>query len=512
MTTVSTREHGGAIPRRSVLRRIAGSGCAALGLLVAGCGTAAPAAVQTATSTRAVSTTSSPGTAVASTSSTSAAAPVASKPATVTWFVRSSPVENPWERKIAIPEFEKQYPNVKINLIVNPGTAWNTKILAMYAGNTPPDVHNGIVGTFIQLYAENKVRELTPFIARDKFDLAPFGPLAKNPDMCRSGKQWELPILTTQGCPVFYNMDLFDQAGLPYPPTDWSDKSWTIDKMLQNAQKLTRNWGQPNATYGLIGRGGFCSWAYLWGGDPWEKAFYEHGIAQKSHYASSQVVTAMQFSQDLIWKNHVSPRPEDVTGMNQLGDPFKTGRVAMEWTGGWDYWNLPGIKAFKWGVAAGPWKITNKGVDYTDGVMISGLTKVPDEAWLLVKYLVGKEGQLSYIRATHTPPTRTDNLDAWVDFMLPQTGMKSRTALKQVALGFRQNYMEEWAHYTIGAGQYQTIETQELSVLNGNKATAASLMPQVQQRMDATLETVYNQYKSTRLATDSLCVSLNFSK
>ncbi|MCL4541208.1 MAG: extracellular solute-binding protein, partial [Chloroflexi bacterium] len=361
MVTIRIRAQEQVIPRRGALRLLAGSGCATLGLLLAGCGGTSTAPAQTATSTHAsVSTTAS----VSSTKA--AAAQVASKPTTVTWFVRSSPVENPWERKVAIPEFEKLHPQIKVNLIVNPGTAWNTKILAMYAGGTPPDVHNGIVGTFIQLYAENKVTELTPYIQRDKFDLTPFGPLAEAPDMCRSGKQWELPILTVQGCPVFYNMDLFNEAGIPYPPTDWSDKSWTIDKMLEYAQKLTRNWGQPNATYGLLGRGGFCSWAYIWGGDPWSKGFYEHGIAQKSHYASPQVVDAMQFSQDLIWKYHVSPRPEDVTGMNQLGDPFKTGKIAMRWDGGWDYWNFPGITAFKWGVAAGPWKKTNKSLDYTD--------------------------------------------------------------------------------------------------------------------------------------------------
>src|SRR5207237_570471 len=78
---------------------------------------------------------------------------------------------------------------------------WNAKVMSMYAGGTPPDVHNGIVGTFIQLYAQDKVKELSPYIASDKVDLAPFGKLAKDPDMCRNGKQWCLPILTTLAQP-----------------------------------------------------------------------------------------------------------------------------------------------------------------------------------------------------------------------------------------------------------------------------------------------------------------------
>jgi len=144
------------------------------------------------------------------------------------WLVRANERENKWEEDVAVPAFEEMYPNVKVNLTITAvpsGSDWVAKVMSMYAAGTPPDAHNGIVGTFIQLYAEEKVLDLTPYIDADAFDMAPFGALAKDPDMCRSGKQMAMPILTTAGCPVFYNMDLFDEAGLDYPPTDWKDES-----------------------------------------------------------------------------------------------------------------------------------------------------------------------------------------------------------------------------------------------------------------------------------------------
>lgn len=44
----------------------------------------------------------------------------AASPVTITWFVRSSPTENYWERNVAIPEFEKLNPGIKVNLVIVP--------------------------------------------------------------------------------------------------------------------------------------------------------------------------------------------------------------------------------------------------------------------------------------------------------------------------------------------------------------------------------------------------------
>src|SRR5437660_3587993 len=61
----------------------------------------------------------------------------------LTWLVRSDPVENPWEQKVAIPHFEKMHPGVRVKpLIVTGGSGGNfdVKLSNMVAAGTPPDI------------------------------------------------------------------------------------------------------------------------------------------------------------------------------------------------------------------------------------------------------------------------------------------------------------------------------------------------------------------------------------
>src|SRR5688572_11380861 len=175
----------------------------------------------------------------------------------ITWLVRAQQVENDWQQQVAIPQMKERYPQIEISReIAPPDAVWNEKVFAMHAAGTPPDVHNGIVGTFIQLYAQNKLVELGSLAARDKFDLKAFGGFEKDQDMCRSGKQWALPILTTLGQVTFYNATYLEQAGLKAPPASWQDKTWNLDTFLEYARKTTKNSGQPEAIYGAQVFGG----------------------------------------------------------------------------------------------------------------------------------------------------------------------------------------------------------------------------------------------------------------
>lgn len=429
----------------------------------------------------------------------------------LTWLVRSHPVENPWEEDIVIPKFEEMHPNVKINLVVTVGAEWNAKVMAMYAAGEPPDVHNGIVGTFIQLYAQDKVLELGPFIDADGFDLEPFGPLAKDPDMCRSDKQWALPILTTCGCPIFYNMDIFDEAGIEYPPTDWKDKSWNWDRVLEIAKKLTKNYGTADAIYGINhGWAQFHDWAYVFGGDCWTKEWYEHGIAEKGFMASKETIEGATFRYNLIHEYKVHPTPSLASAISELGNPFKTSRVAMSWEGGWGYWNYADIKEFRWGVAPTPWKVSNKTVNYTDCVLAPKEGKYPELSWELIKYLTSREGQIEYTRATNTPPTREDAIEPWLDYMISQTnvGIKDKETLREVALGYRHNYQDNWAHYVINAREYQTIQREEGDLIWSGERTPEEHLPVIEEKMNKACKKAYDEFKNTRLATDTLCQPL----
>jgi multiple sugar transport system substrate-binding protein len=207
----------------------------------------------------------------------------------VTWMVRSNQLENDWQQNVVAPRLKHLHPGIDVALDVTADATWADRTFALDAAGTPAEVMSGYRGTFITLYAQQKVLELTPLIKRDRVDLKPFGGFERDADMCRSGKQWGLPVLTTHGIMTFYNIALLEQAGVRLPPTSWDDRSWTLERLVDAARRTTRNWGQPNAVYGYLPFGQFHPWAYLWKGDPWTPEFYRQGIAQTSTWTAPVV-------------------------------------------------------------------------------------------------------------------------------------------------------------------------------------------------------------------------------
>ena len=40
-----------------------------------------------------------------------------------------------------------------------------------------------------------------------------------------------------------YNKDIFDEHGLKHPPTDVTDKSWTMERFLEDMLKIKKGMG-----------------------------------------------------------------------------------------------------------------------------------------------------------------------------------------------------------------------------------------------------------------------------
>src|SRR5215208_6318894 len=157
--------------------------------------------------------------------STPAPAPADTQGAVV-WSARINADENRWQQESVLPAMRQKFPKISLSLETADANTWAEKLIASYAAGSPPDVHTGFAGIFMSLYAQGKVLELTPYIKRDKVDLTAFGGLQNAPDMCRSGKTYELPIDSGSGFMLFYNQSLLQQAGQPTPPTSWQDKAW----------------------------------------------------------------------------------------------------------------------------------------------------------------------------------------------------------------------------------------------------------------------------------------------
>src|SRR5699024_5777577 len=167
-------------------------------------------------------------------------------------LVRSDPVVKPWTEKM-VKEFEEENPNIKVKLQDIPQDQIDQKLQTMIAGGNVPDVWsaNWADSGFATYNGLGALLDLTEYIEKDPDSVK--GIDEKLLDIYTiDGKTYGVPILA-MGSYIFYNKDLFDEAGIDYLPTDWDDKSWNYDKMIEIAKKLTKDVGDiNNQVFGLL--------------------------------------------------------------------------------------------------------------------------------------------------------------------------------------------------------------------------------------------------------------------
>jgi multiple sugar transport system substrate-binding protein len=238
------------------------------------------------------------------------------------------------------------------------------------------------------------------------------------------GKTYGYPYYSGP-CVTYYNVDLFDAAGMPYPSeaatsfeTD-ADK-WTWEALLEAAVKLTTGEG-ANKVFGYEGTSPSLHWfnvaVWGYGGELWDKE------AQQCLLSEPAAVEAVQFQLDLYGKYNVAPRPDQAEGMPE---GFTSGRIAV------DYGirgNVPGYKSAQFKIGSAPIPKGPKGRYCRNGPNAVGIikqTKYVDAAWALCKYMAGPKpgdmgGQQFQFVQQRAVPSRQSlfESDAFIDNLLP---------------------------------------------------------------------------------------------
>jgi multiple sugar transport system substrate-binding protein len=415
----------------------------------------------------------------------------------IVFYTRGGEVETRGQQEILIPTFQRVAPNVEVVhevFAAAAGETYTTKLYAMYAAGTPPDVF-GFGQNYMGFWARGMLLDLTPLITRDRYDLNQF--LTGLPEKFRvKGKYYGIPQLTTFGTLLFYNKKLFDDAGLKYPPVDWDDRSWTYDQMLEIARKLTKNPGTPEAIYGLnYGPQRPTMYAWNFGGDAYLPEHWTNGIAPRTQLDSDASIRGHEFAQDLRWKHHGSPRigTDPTTGIS-----FTAGRYAMDVNGGWYFWTQSVIKDFKWAAAAIPHQVNNKNVAYNDFWEISSQTREREAAWAFVKHLASPEVQRQYSELTGTPPTTKAALDTWYKRVETSSLSMTRAELEKVVQGAidPKRSQESADHLFIDWSQLSDYYGREVGTpLDRREGTAKEIIARAKPGYDAIAKELYDRYQ-----------------
>lgn len=308
-----------------------------------------------------------------------------------------------------VKKIEKKYPNIKIILehvaTANDTSRYTQKLLTEAAANSGPDIAFCEVNIFVNLFDKNIFANLNPFIQSDaSFNTDKYWPQILH-RFTRNGNLYILPRDVAPFAVVYYNKNLFDEAGVAYPTDDWD-----MNEFLDKAKKLTK----VDAS-GHVTQYGFYGW-------PWVNFVYSFGgslvdnVDNPKHctLGSKESMDGLQFYVDLMYKYKVMPRPQALdSGTLQM---FKTGRLAMYNSGIWESPQLQGM-SFNWDVAMFPKGPTGKrgfgsgGSGY--GILQSSLHK--KEAWLVLKELASDDAMVDLAKIVLAQPAskKMAESDVW---------------------------------------------------------------------------------------------------
>ena len=234
--------------------------------------------------------------------------------------------------------FEEKHPDYDVQVI---GTSWDEyddKVAFLIAGGTPPTVWYPAGKRSVFYYVRRQEQEgilplvpaLGPYLDRDDYDWSDFFRI--DPDgQSYGGKRYGIPVALFP-TPLAYNKDLFDQAGVPYPPDNWEDESWTWDEFISRAQALTQHAEDPMNT--VWGFGGGISYRYghlHFGVDLWERMDYDTQSPETSLVTSEPFKWQLQMQRDLIWKHKLQPTPDVAASFQAVAQQsaFFSGKAAM---------------------------------------------------------------------------------------------------------------------------------------------------------------------------------------
>jgi multiple sugar transport system substrate-binding protein len=327
-------------------------------------------------------------------------------------------------------EFNSTHSDIQIEFMFSSWEEHASKFSTLMAGGLTPDL---VFPIGIQGIAEfyDEWIDVAPYIKRDNYDTSDFyGPslqLLAYPD-----KTIGIPLGVYPSV-IYYNEDLFDKAGIDYPPTKYGDASWTYDKMVEIAKQLTQDDKGNNAsTSGFDpakiaqwGTGGFCgpfrTVPGKFGGNP---------LGMSADLKNAEMNTdpgykdGMQFVYDSIWNWHIQPTGEEsqsvFTGMDW---PFDSGKVGLMECFSWIAYMFPTwTENFNWNVAAVP---TGPQGDIVapvnaDTFAITKHSKNPDQAWEVATWLMEPDMQKRICGILGCIPSRKSLASGWLDDMKAQ--------------------------------------------------------------------------------------------
>lgn len=399
--------------------------------------------------------------------------------------------------KRVVRDFERENPDIKVR-VENFGdyNLYHQKMLVQFAANAAPDVAMMDMGHFQALAKRKALYPLNEFLSRTPdMDIRDYyKPIVDAHTL--NGNLYVLPRDIAPSCLIYYNKELFREAGIPYP-----DGTWTWDfKVRPELREKDFLWVMQQLTKkGPDGKVKQYGYAPGWPGLMADTFMYSYGVKPvddyqkptKLFYDSPEMRKVYDFFVDLTLKKKWAPSNTEVSSVLQSTTQllFVSKKVAMFQNGIWETPNMrkmlkPGKKGFfEWDITLFPACASSLdgGVNraYTtggSGYSIFRTTRYPEQSWKLARYLAGPPGMIAMAKAgiaqpairklALTPGIWLPGPDTPVEQRYPENRIATDQAVPYVQFGVTADYWAEIQAF---------VDSRRDSIYNGITTPTAGL-------------------------------------
>ena len=357
----------------------------------------------------------------------------------VRWFVGlgsgTDPQQVPTEQAV-VDKFNESQDEIELLLEIIPyNSARDTMSTQIAAGNAA-DIVGPMGGSGANAFYGQWL-DLAPLIESSGYDLSQFGESSVNFFMTEEG-QIGLPFATYPSA-LYFQRDMFDEAGLAYPPAaygekytmpDGSEVEWNWDTFTEVAKILTVDVNGNDATMEEFDPTQIVQYGYV--------PQYQDPRAIGSYWQAGRLVAddgktaqipepwaaAWKWYYDGMWGEQPFAPTYSVTQSPEFGagNPFNSGKIAMAATHLWytccianagENWDLAALPAYEGKVTANL---------NADTFRIWKGTKNPEAAFKVLTYLIG-DASLELLGIYGGMPARQSDQDAFfanLDAKYPQ--------------------------------------------------------------------------------------------
>jgi multiple sugar transport system substrate-binding protein len=389
-------------------------------------------------------------------------------------------------------DFEEKHPDVKIRRKWVPGD-YGTKLRLELISDTAAD----ILLMDDEIYPAYAVRgflvDFKPYIMRQSDELE--RRIAQDIGWVDTPENYEPYFLPTAlqsfryndlqaGLPwdgnsmlMFYNKDLFDEAGIPYPTEDW-----TWEEFREIAKKLTRDIDGDEridqfGTVMVFSFMGIEPFLWAWGAD----VLNEDRTRAALH--SERAIEAAQYMMDVWYTDHSSAFVGEIEGMS-ADVQLLTGTVGAMVAGSYMLSDLKAVKGgMRWDLAHMPYgpygeratRVTWDGISVNNGIS----DEKKEIAWEFVKHVLSKDSQARFGIVSRGMPAVREFAEKY--YPKDDTEVREEIVIEST----------EYGHLTPITPRYlemRDVTTPIFDQLNLNKQTPEEVLPEAARLLDEVLK------------------------